>query len=478
MMTSVKEKNIPTVTFVGVVERVYLYPGYASHILGKVGPIYSEEWEYYNEQGYQMSAIVGKMGCEYAFESYLRGTDGKIRIEEDGNGNLLSMEVLKKPIAGSDVYLNIDINLQIAAEDGLKENVQYVVDKSGGDGTTGGHCNAGAAVAMNPASFEVLAVASYPTFDLTTYNSDYASLNQQAAKPLLNRAINGAYAPGSTLKLGMAAIGLESGTILANDNFYCKGGYPNKDGLGCSTYADTHAWGSIGIVDAIAHSCNSYFCEIGHRLGILKMEEYLSRFGLGEDTGFELGGIDGVLAGPTYRGEIQSEHTWMPGDTWNAAIGQSDHQMSPLQIAAYTSTLVNGGTRYQAHLLHSVYQFGNAEPTYIFRQTEDTVLSRVSLSNSTLQTVFAGMKKMVAESSKVSSWMDPLPVTVGGKTGTAQAGTYEENGVKKEYYNALFTCTAPYDNPEIVISVVLEKGVSGTDAALTAARILEAYYAE
>ena len=466
LMTYIKEQNIKAVNFAVNVEREYCYPGYASHILGLVGPIYSEEWAYYNEQGYQMNAIVGKSGCEAAFESYLRGTDGKVRIKEDKNGNVVEVEVLSEAIAGNDVYLTIDIELQIAAEDGLRENVEYVAGQPEGES-----CNAGAAVAINPKTFEVLAIASYPTYDLTTYNADYNLLAQDPAKPLTNRALFGAYAPGSTLKLGMAAIALTDNALLTNEYISCTGKY--KGVLGCSTYGENH-WGSQNVIDAIAHSCNSFFCELGNRLGIEKMEKYLSAFGLGQSTGLELGGTKGILAGPTYRGEIQSSEQWQPGMTWQAAIGQSDHQLSPMQMATYMGTLCNGGTRYTAHLLHSVYRFGSNEPSFVYQQTEDTVLSRLEIAQGDLDTVFEGMKKMITETGFTNRWIannSAIPVTVGGKTGTAQRGANLPD-------NAIFVAAAPYNDPDVVISVVLENGAHGYYSAITATRILEAYYSE
>ena len=471
LMTYIKEQNIKAVNFTVNVAREYCYPGYASHILGLVGPIFSDEWEYYNELGYQMNAIVGKSGCESAFENYLRGTDGTVRIKEDKNGNVTEVEVLTQPVAGNDVYLTIDIELQIAAEDGLAENVEYVLNQST-DALTGAECKEGAAVAMNPNTFEVLAIASYPTYDLTTYNADYNLLAQDPTQPLLNRALLGTYAPGSTIKPGMAAIALTDQTINASTHITCTGIYHN---IGCSTYADTHWWGSIDVKDAIAYSCNSFFCELGNKLGIQKMENYLTKFGLGQPTGLELGGAKGVLAGPTYRGESQIEEQWQPGMTWQAAIGQSDHQFSPMQIACYMGTLCNGGTRYTAHLLHSVYRFGSDEPSFVYEQTEDTVLDRIELSEEDLDTVFEGMKRVVSETAFVKRWMidsGTIPVTVGGKTGTAQKGTKEN----PKPNNSLFVAAAPYNDPEIVISVVLENGTSGIYSSITAARILEAYY--
>lgn len=468
LMTHVKEKSPEAVSFKGQVKRVYLYPGYASHILGSVGPIYAEEWEYYDAQGYQMNAIVGKDGCEAAFESYLHGRDGTLEIEVDANGNLLNVKTILEPVAGNDVYLTIDIDLQITAEEGLRENVEYVSGQS--EGTL---CDSGAAVAIDPNTFEVLALASYPTFDLTTFNEDYASLDQDPAKPLSNRALRGDYAPGSTLKLGMAAIALHEGVLSAGEVIACTGKYGGSNGVGCSTFGQNHAGGQ-NVFDAIAHSCNSFFCELGNRLGIRKMETYLSRLGLGKATGLELGGIVGILAGPTWRGEHQTEEPWQePGMTWHAAIGQSDNKASPLQLACYTATIANGGTRYAAHLLYGVYAFGSTEP---IKTSEVTVLDEAGLSESAIETTRKAMRQMASsDGGGVKRYFANLPdgVIVGGKTGTAQVG----KGIPD---NALFVCEATTDtaSSEIVVSVVLEKGAHGYYAARTAGAILEAFYGE
>ena len=474
LMTYVKEQGIKAVDFSINVDRVYCYPGYASHILGRVGPIFSEEWEYYNELGYQMNAIVGISGCESAFENYLRGTDGKIKIKEDKNGNVIDIEVLKQPVAGNDVYLTIDINLQIAAEDGLAENVEYVVDQANDVVENGAGCDSGAAIALDPNTFEVLAIASYPTYDLTNFNADYNLLAQDPVQPLTNRALMGTYSPGSTLKLGMAAIALTEHSIVESTILTCTGKYQGS--FTCSTYSDTHWWGGIDVIDAIAYSCNSFFCELGNRLGIQKMEQYLALFGLGESTGLELGGAKGILAGPTYRAEHAENYApddvWGPGLTWQAAVGQQ-HELSPMQIACYIGTLCNGGTRYTAHLLHSVYRFGSDEPSFVYQQTEDTVLSRIEIAQDDLDTIFEGMKKMITETTFTNYRIgqnDKIPVTVGGKTGTAQTGG--------DCDNALFVAAAPYNDPDIVISVVLEEGAHGYFSSITAARILEAYYSK
>ena len=465
------ELGIAGVSFtVNTAKRVYLYPGTASHILGRVGRIMAEDWPYYQSLGYQMDATVGLEGCEASFEEYLRGTNGLKRVEVDSHGNIVKETMLTEPVTGKDIYLTIDIDLQIAAEEGLRENVQYVVEHSGESNAEGALCNAGAAVAIDPSTFEILAIASYPTYDLTTYNLDYESLNADPAKPLLNRALQELYAPGSTFKLGIAAAGLSEDLITSASTTDCRGEYPagSSWSVACSTYNKGHA-GHTNVITAIAQSCNSFFCELGERLGIYKVEEYMKKFGFGESTGIELAEQTGILAGPTYRQEANVGEVWLQGNTWHASIGQSDNKATPLQLACYTATLANGGTRYSAHLLKSVYAYGSSTPIYTDTQNGTTVLDRIEIPASAQQTVFAGMRAMVVQNqSSVGRWMNSIPVEVGGKTGTAQTG--------KEADNALFVCTAPYDAPEIVVSVVLEYGAHGYYASQTAAAILNVYY--
>ena len=464
LMTYVKELGLSGVSFQVNVERVYNYPGYASHILGTVGPIYSEEWEYYNEQGYQMNAIVGKSGCELAFESYLHGSDGVLEIEEDASGNIVSIKVKTEPIAGNDVHLTIDIDLQIAAEDGLRDNVAYVVDRANGSTERGANCSAGAAVAIDPDSFDILAIASYPSYDLSTYNAMYSDLINDAKNPLFNRALNGLYAPGSTYKPGVAIAALMEGKINAYSTIYCGGKYTRYGDYQprCSTHP--HAYGSyLNATQAITDSCNCFFYELGYRLGIDTMSAYMGKLGIGQSTGLELGGQNGQLA---------SADRWLasetPGLTLQAAIGQSDNLASPLQLACYAATIANGGTRYSAHLLDSVYAFGSTAPSYTYLQSESSILSSLDIPSDILSSVYLGMRNVVRENDVVARFLSSLPVSVGGKTGTAQNSTGCDN--------ALFICTAPYDDPEIVISVVIEQGYTGGYAAFTAGKILEQYY--
>ena len=480
-MTYVREMSLTGVQFQVSADRKYYYPGYASHILGNVGPIYAEEWDYYNDQGYPMNAIVGKTGCELAFEEYLRGVDGEMLVRTDANGNVIHTELITAPIAGKDVYLTIDINLQVAAEDGLKKNVEYVQENDY-EAIEGFSSDAGAAVAMDPNTFEILAIASYPTYDLSTYSLDYNDLLANTARPLVNRALRETYAPGSTFKVGVGLAGLCEGKITAGTKIGCTGAYYSQNFTGyhpaCSTYPHTSS--SLTLPEALAVSCNCFFYDLGERLGIGTMDRYMSSLGFGQATGIELGEAEGVLAGTpgTYIDE------WWPGNTVQAAIGQSDNKATPLQLCAYLSTVVNGGTRYSSHLLDRVYDFGNSTPVYSDETTAPSVLSSLEISDEDQATIMKGLKQMIAESGAAKNYMMQAgvsPSLVGGKTGTAQVDRYVTNAetgetVKYELTNALFTGVyAPADQPELVVSVVIENASHGYYAALTAAQIFGAW---
>lgn len=463
-VTAEREAGVPGIGYTQTATRVYAYPGYASHILGQTGPIYAEGWEKYKELGYSMNATVGISGCEAAFESYLHGQDGVRVVVEDQDGNNVSEHMKKEAVAGQDIYLTIDIDLQIAAEDGLAENVAYIRNTYGRE-----NCRSGAAIAMDPDTGEILALASYPTYDLSTFNRDYGQLSNDEALPLYNRALYGLYAPGSTFKPGVAAAALSEGIIDGTTLLQCAGKYTYFKSYQptCWVYNSTvspiHEHGYLNVREAICVSCNCFFYETGRLLGIEQMNRYGTLFGLGEATGIELGEATGILAGPDYRTETHGV-TWQATDTIAAAIGQSDNAFTPLQLGVYLSTLVNGGNRYAAHLLLRVRDFTTRTDTYT---AEPKLLSSFPLDASVRDEVMAGMRAAVTESAGVSRYMAGLPFAVAGKTGTAQTGARTDNG--------LFVCCAPASDPGIAVATVIEKAGGGSYAALSAARILEAY---
>lgn len=463
-VTVEREAGIPGVGFSLTATREYVYPGYASHILGQTGSIYAEDWEQYKELGYSMNATVGISGCELAFEEYLHGQDGVKVVVEDKDGRIVDEYMKKEAVAGKDIYLTIDIDIQIAAEDGLAENVVYVQSTYGRR-----ECKSGAAVALDPNTGEVLALASYPTYDLSTFNQNYADLAANDALPLYNRALLGLYAPGSTFKPGVAAAALSEGVIASSTLLECAGTYTYYDSYqpDCwiynSTTSATHQHGYLTVREAVSVSCNCFFYETGRLLGIGKMNQYDRLFGLGESTGIELGEQIGILAGPEYR-TLSHGVTWQATDTIAAAIGQSDNAFSPLQLGVYLSTLVNGGTRYAAHLLLRARDFTTGSDIF---SSDTRVLSAFSLDEAVRREILYGMEDAVSQSEQVVRYMSGLPFTVAGKTGTAQTGAATDNG--------LFVCCAPSQNPGIVVATVIEKAGGGSYAAMSAGRVLEAY---
>lgn len=455
-ITYIKELSVVGADFEVETARKYAYPGYASHILGRTGSIMAENWAYYQALGYDMNDTVGLDGCEAAFEEYLRGIDGVKVVVEDKNGNIIRSYVEKEPISGKNVYLTIDIELQMAAEKALAENVAKFND-SGAGGIT----------AIDPKSGDVLVLASYPTFDLTTYSSDYNSLAADPYTPTRNRALS-AYTPGSVFKVGMVAAGITTGTVSSTHYFHCAGIDPDY-GAKCWIYPGQH--GQVNAAYALEVSCNCYFYELGPRLGIEAMNEYCRAYGLGSSTGIEIREEIGLLAGRDYYESKGLQ--WRQVDTAYAAIGQSDNMFNPLQISNYIATVLNGGTRYSVHLLKEVRTYGGE----LIYQSQHERVDSISLSTNAVSTVKQGMKQMVQEDEAASYYMRNVPVTVGGKTGTAQRGNGKND-------NRFFVCAAPYNDPEIIISVIIEpddtkpkdNAHGSSYASYAAAETLLAYY--
>ena len=469
LISYIKELGLRGVTFPQSVERVYNYPGYASHILGRTGKIQAADAEYYTSLGYPLDAIVGTSGAEKAFESYLRGVDGKKVIVEDAYGNVIEEYIEKEPIAGKDVYLTIDIDLQIAAEIALENNIKYIAENAltvEGD-HDGEDADAGGLTAIDPNTGELLASASYPTYNLATFSEDWPSIRDNPLSPMTNRAFSGMYPPGSTFKIATAIAALEEDIISPETIIETKGRYTYYDANGprCWIYL-MHGWshGKIDVTEAIQESCNYFFFEVGRLLGIDKLNHYCSSLGLGQPTGIELPEWNGILAGPEYR-ENNGLDIWNPGDTLNAAIGQAENAFSPLQLSTYMSAVVNGGTRYQTHLLYAVKEFGTDNVIY---QSNPNVVSALDISTETHTTVLEAMKD-VTENGSASRLFRNYAIKVGGKTGTAQVS-------KNASDNAIFTAFAPFDDPKIVVSCVIERGSSGTDAGLSVRDIFDVYF--
>ena len=359
--------------------------------------------------------------------------------------------------------------MQIAAEDGLKNNIEYIVQKAkNAKGELDGEDASAGAITAISTTGEIYAIASYPTFDLSKWATDYNLWAEDESGPLYNRALQGLYQPGSTFKIGVAAAALEEGIITPATTITDKGRYTFYDaenGPRCWIYLQqnrTH--GTINVVEAIQHSCNYFFYDIGRQLTIENLNRYCKSYGLGEKTGIELPEYTGILAGPEYRYE-EGLGEWYPGDTLQASIGQSDNLFTPLQISSYIATLVGGGTRYSAHLLHSVRKFYTNEIIY---QYEPNILGNVNMTSKTHSTLLTAMKS-VTENGSASRVFRSYPIAMGGKTGTAQVS-------KTKSDNAIFTAFAPFDSPEIIATCVIEQGNNGTDAGYTVRDVFDCYF--
>ena len=438
----------------------------AAHILGTIGPIWQEEWSSsedtgyvgYADKGYSMNDLVGKDGVEKAFESHLRGTDGRRLITTDETGKITGELYTREPQPGGTVALTLDIDLQADVEAALAETISGMIDKDSNE-------RGGAAAVVSVGTGEVLALASYPTYDLSTFNEDYDELVNDQRLPMFNRATQGIYAPGSTFKMVTAVAALESGIITPSSIIQDRGIYTYyKDPQPmCWIYSQTGSThGRINVSQAITDSCNYFFYEVGRLTGIRTLDSYASQFGLGQSTGIEIGDSSGVLASPEWAESHDQE--WTDGQTITAAIGQSYNLFTPLQLANYVATLVGGGDHYQAHLLKNVKAYDNSRLLYMYG---DKPMNTVEISDSTLSAVTRGMHELTVSGS-VAYAFENCVVSAGAKTGSAQVGTDIANGV--------FVAYAPYENPEIAVAIVIEKGGSGAALANTAVEIINSWF--
>ena len=429
----------------------------AAHILGTVGKIYATDYAKLKSQHYGLNDLIGRTGVESAFEKYLRGTNGTRVISTNNSGKITSEAYLKKPQPGNTVELSIDLNLQKAAEDALSETVSRMTAE---DGITRG---AGVSV-IEVGTGDILALASYPTFNLATYNKDYKTLAANAAKPMFNRATQGTYPPGSTFKPCTATAALESGALTTYSTYNCTGvyHYPNSDfSLHCWIYPGRH--GVLNVSGALTNSCNAFFCNAGYLTGIKTIDNYATQFGLGQHTGIEIGDKVGVLAGPEHSKAVGA--TWYDGNTVQAAIGQSDNLFTPLQLSNYIATLVDGGKHYSAHLLKNVKTYDNSKVVY---SESSKSLNDMQLKDSTVNAIKLGMHNLTTVGD-LSKYFKSCVVDAGAKTGTAQLGKNIKN-------NGVFVCFAPYDKPKIALAIVIEKGGAGANLASTAVKIVNAYF--
>ena len=409
---------------------------------------------------YQLNEQVGKDGVELAFESWLRGREGTRAITTDQNGKITSELYTIDPQPGGTVALTIDIDFQAKVEAALANGVEAARAGAKNDEerermkTIGG-----AAAVVSVKDGEILSLATYPSYSQRTYQEDYGTLSQDPAAPYTNRAVNGAYTPGSTFKPMTAAAALESGIIDPKTKINATGhwtypGDPNSY-ANCWLYNSSGGrHGKINVSEALTVSCNYFFAEMGYQLGMERLNEYAAAFGLGEHTGIEISERTGARHENT-PGEDQSP--------W-AGFGQAQQVYTPLQLANYIATLLRGGQRLDAHLLRDVTSYDGGAVLYTH---QPEILADLSLSEETLTAVKKGMGDLVTTGSLAGEFKN-CTVTAGAKTGSAQVGDVVPDGV--------FVCFAPFEDPEIAVAVVIEQGRSGAALAPIAVQILNDYF--
>lgn len=471
------------ISIVSVPKRYYPNGNLLSHTIGYVSKISSTEYEKKKEQGYNVNSVIGKAGIEQSFEKYLRGNDGVIKEETDTLGNVSSQTETTEAKSGDNVTLTIDYRLQKVAEESLLNTINglqngTLVGKKFSD------ANAGAVVVLDVDSGEVLASASYPTYDINSLIGgislkDWNALQNNSLHPMLNRVVSGIYSPGSTFKMLVGMAGLMNGKITVDEKYYDPGIYPYGYHPKCWLYTDrhmTHGW--INIEGAIKGSCNCYFYEVGRRIGISEIVKYAKLFGLGQKTGIELSGeAAGTIAGADDKSEDGLKSPWYLGDTLSAAIGQSGSSYTPIQLANYIATIANGGKLNKVSLIKSVDNevAGTSESLadinkYTSEYTGVNFEEKdLNINSEYIDAIKKGMLSVTSETGGTSYIVfKNSDIQVAGKTGTAQVPNGNNNGI--------FVGFAPYDNPKIAVVAVIQHGGEGTYTANVVKPIMEEYF--
>ncbi|MBP3413099.1 MAG: hypothetical protein J6K89_07540 [Oscillospiraceae bacterium] len=474
-LAALNDLNIPGLNVETSTVREY-HTDYAAHILGRIGQMNAEEYEYYKEFDYAMDAYVGKEGLEQAFELQLHGTDGLRETKVAADGTVIEEHYIQEPIAGNHVELSIDINLQRIAEEEMERLIRDLNENGLNQSNMGRDAEAGAVVAMEVKTGKVLVCSSYPTYSLATFYEDYNELKEMKPEPFLNRALNATYPPGSVFKMATTIAGIDAGVITANTQIVDQGIYTRFASSGyyprCLLWTNrqmTH--GAIDVKQALAVSCNYYFYEVGWLAGIDAIDRVAATLGLGEYTGVEVTEYKGRRANSDTKKELYggSSGAWYGADTVSAAIGQSEHRYTPMQICNYICALANKGTRYKATFLSRVI---SSDYQTLLHENEPKVEAKLDMSEEAYRACVEGMNLATTWGMGTSyTLFHDYPVNVCAKTGTAEHGSGGSD-------NASFVIFAPAEDPEIAIAIYLEKGGQGGNLGKIAKSILDSYFSE
>ena len=472
-LSAIRELNIPGLKVEPSTVREY-NTSYAAHILGYVGDMSPDQWEYYkNIEGYEMDSQVGQDGLEEAFEEYLHGVDGLRRDVHTADGTLVSSTFEVEPQAGSNVEVSIDLSLQMVAEDSLATKLEEL--RAQEEGEDGADAEGGAVVAMEVKTGEILACGSYPTYDLENFFKDYDEILKADYNPLFNRALMGLYPPGSTYKPSMITAGINGGYINSAEYIEDKGVFRKYESDGFT--ASCMAWSASGDIHtnvnaarALEVSCNYYFYVLGDMMPLDDIDKTAKGFGLGESTGVELFEYTGYRANDETRQKLYTgfDAYMYAADKVLASIGQSDNRFTPLQLCVYASTLANQGKRYAATFMNRVV---SADYTELLEERKPELLSTMEVKDEAYQAYVAGMQQVCSGSSGTAyKVFRDYPIAVAAKTGTAET---DKTGRSD---NAAFICFAPADDPQIAIAIYGEMAGHGSSLASVAKSILDVYF--
>ena len=487
VVAQISERNsdFPGVSISTNAARTYLAGNLAAHVIGYTGKIKEDEYNA-NKDIYNIDDIIGKTGIEYVFEKYLKGTDGEKQVEMSVDGTITGETVAKNAIAGSDVVLTIDSNLQKVTQDSLENCINKI--RSGGFAQTY-DAQGGAAVVMNVNTGEVLATASYPTFEPQWFvggisQENWAYLRDDSRHPQINKTIQSTYEPGSTFKMVTAIAGLETGAITTKERINDTGVYRKYNmEWKCWYYTSYHrGHGYQNVTQALQHSCNYFFYETGDRMGIDNLSKYALHFGLGKKTGIELPNEkEGAVASKETYAKLRNGGRIGPGDVLNASIGQGDNNFTPMQIAKYISSIANGGNVVKPTIVKSILNSDGSEVSRdeITQYTNEKLGysdtdDGITINQESVNVAKEGMRMAASEAGGTAyNIFKGFNQEVAGKTGSAEAGK-DKNG--NDLVNAWFVCFAPYEKPEVAVAVMIENGGHGNYAAEVARDVLTQYF--
>ncbi len=471
-VATIKEHSLslPGVEIVETSTRSYEQSTVLPHVLGRVGKITAEKWKVTDEngqttyplreKGYNMNDIIGISGLESAYEDELRGKDGVETITRNSDGVIVDTALTTVPEPGHTVQLTIDSRFQKAVDKALAENID-MINRVYNTGSM--KAAAGAAVVLDVKDGSVLAASNYPSFDQNLYATQYSEYSADESLPLFNRALQGLYTPGSTFKPAVAIAALDTGLINRSSTVYCNGVYTYYDDYRPKCTRHGHS-GNIDVITAIKWSCNIFFYDVGRRTTSDVYDAYAYKMGLGTRTGVEVNEATGRLT-------TKKDSNYIASLDVQAAIGQGNTVVTPVQLATYAGTLANRGVRYRTHFVKAILDTNTGK---VLQETQPEVMDVIEDRGDTFDLVRQGMIGV----SETVSGLKNYPVTIACKSGTPQRSeTYYVGSTRKHYTNTMMIAYGPAEDAEIALGIVIEYGGGGARAGNLVADIFDAYYA-